>query len=163
MLYLFQMNIWWQALISLCCILACVEFCYTSAPVAQRTKYNNSLHLTRSTRTRVQQLLRKYKEQQLGNKYFEDRSQQLKDLPLLSTDFYSWLRLTDWERLHAAFWDMHAYWNMLERKRKQLENAEKEQMVAQTSITLPQSIEHIELDLRDLMRQVRSQVHTLTL
>lgn len=66
----------------------------------------------------------------------------------------------DWERLHAAFWDIHAYKNMLERKRKQLENAANEQVSAQTTITLPQSIEHIELDLRDLMRHVRSQVHT---
>lgn len=39
-------------------------------------------------------VLLKQKGQQLGNKHFEDRSLQLKGLPLLSTDFYSWLKLT---------------------------------------------------------------------
>lgn len=34
------------------------------------------------------------KEQQLGDRHFEDRSQQLKELPSLSTDFYVWLKLT---------------------------------------------------------------------
>ncbi|XP_037604554.1 uncharacterized protein LOC119475692 isoform X2 [Sebastes umbrosus] len=152
------MTVWWQALILLCCVLNCVESSSPS-PVLQRNKYNNSFRLTRSTRTRVQQLQRKYKEQQLGNKHFEDRNRQLKDLPLLSTDFDSWLELTDWERLHAAFWDMQAYWNMLERKRKQLEREEREQLVARAvGTTLPQSIRHIQLDLRDLMSQVSSQM-----
>ncbi|XP_049896748.1 uncharacterized protein LOC126387967 isoform X1 [Epinephelus moara] len=156
-----QMTLWWQALVLLCCVLNCVESSSPS-PLLQRNKYNNSFRLTRSTRTRVQQLQRKYKEQQLGNKHFEDRSRQLKDLPLLSTDFYSWLRLTDWERLHAAFWDMQAYWNMLEWKRKQLEKEEKEQMVARAvGTTLPQSIRHIQLDLRDLMSQVSSQMSSM--
>nr|XP_019941045.1 PREDICTED: uncharacterized protein LOC109628402 [Paralichthys olivaceus] len=124
--------------------------------VPQRNKYSNSFRLTRSARTRVQHLLKKYKEQQLGNKHFEDRSRQLKDLPLLSTDFYKWIKLTDWERLHAALRDMHAYWNKLEWKRQQLENQEKEHMAVRT--TLPQSIRHIQLDLRDLMSQVTSQM-----
>ncbi|XP_031176147.1 uncharacterized protein LOC116064909 [Sander lucioperca] len=153
-----KMTVWWRALIFLCCVLNCVESSSPS-PVLQRNKYNNSFRLTRFTRTRVQLLQRKYKEQQLGNKHFEDRSQQLKDLPLLSTDFYSWLKLTDWERLHAAFWDMQAFWNMLEWKRKQLEKEEKEHMVVRAfGTTLPQSIRHIQLDLRDLMSQVSSQM-----
>ncbi|XP_034406259.1 uncharacterized protein LOC117742748 [Cyclopterus lumpus] len=152
------MTVWWRALILLCCVLDCVESSSPS-PVLQRNKYNNSFRLTRSTRTRVQLLQRKYKEQQLGDKHFEDRSRQLKDLPSLSTDFYSWLKLTEWDRLHAAFWDMQAYWKMLERKRKQLEKEEKEQMVDRTvRITLPQSIRHIQFDLRDLMSQVSSQM-----
>ncbi|XP_069001775.1 uncharacterized protein [Embiotoca jacksoni] len=103
------------------------------------------------------------KEQQLDNRFFEDRSQQLKDLPLLSTDLSMWLQLTDWDRLHAAFWDMQAYWSMLEWKRKQLEKEEKEQMgVHSPRNTLPQSIKHIQLDLRDLMSQVSSQVSTMS-
>ncbi|XP_070839584.1 uncharacterized protein [Chaetodon trifascialis] len=153
---LFQMAVWWQALILLCCMLNCVDSSAPS-PVLLRIKYNNSFRLTRSTRTHVQQLQKKYKEQQLGNKHFEDRSRQLKDLPSLSTDFYSWLKLTDSERLHAAFWDMQAYWNMLEWKRKQLEKEEKEQMVGQ-AVSLPQSIKYIQLDLRDLMSQVSNQM-----
>lgn len=34
------------------------------------------------------------KEQQLGDRHFEDRSRHLKELPSLSTDFYVWLKLT---------------------------------------------------------------------
>ncbi|XP_071390945.1 interleukin-27 subunit alpha [Centroberyx affinis] len=156
------MTVWWRALFPLCCILSCVALCCASTPVLQRAKYSNSLRLTRFTRARVQHLLKKYKEQQLGNKNFENRSRQLKALPVLSTDFHSWLKLTDWERLRTAAWDLHTYWDMLEQKRKQLEQAEKEQMAAQElrpAITLPQSIEHIQLDLRDLMRQVNRQMN----
>uniref|UniRef100_A0A3Q0S2L9 Ciliary neurotrophic factor n=1 Tax=Amphilophus citrinellus TaxID=61819 RepID=A0A3Q0S2L9_AMPCI len=126
--------------------------------------YKNCFRLTRSTRTRVQQLLRKYKELHLGNRHFEDRSRHLKDLPLISTEFNSWINLTDWERLHAAFWDMQAYWNMLEWKRRQLEKEEKDQKVVQVArATLTKSIRHIQLDLRDLMSQVSSQVSTVFL
>ncbi|AWP00238.1 Hypothetical protein SMAX5B_004260 [Scophthalmus maximus] len=136
-------------------ILLLLSSCVDSAPspVLQMNKYSNSFRLTRSTRTHVQQLLRKY-EEQLGNKHYEDRSRQLKDLPLLSTDFYKWLNMTDWERLHAAFWDMQAYWNMLEWKNNQLEKDSH----AVVRTTLPQSIKHIQLDLRDLMNRVRSQM-----
>ncbi|XP_075957508.1 uncharacterized protein LOC142959889 [Anarhichas minor] len=152
------MTLWWRALILLCCVLDCVESSSPS-PVLQRNTYNNSFRLTRSTRTRVQQLQKKYKEQQLGNKHFEDRSRQLKGLPLLSTDFYSWINLTEWERLHAAFWDIEAYWKTLEQKRKQLEKQENEHMMNRVlGNTLPQSIRHIQLDLRDLMSQVSSQM-----
>ncbi|XP_073335716.1 uncharacterized protein [Pagrus major] len=153
-----DMAVWLQALLLFFCALDCVRSSAPS-PLVQRNKYNNSFRLTRSTRTRVQQLQKKYTEQQLGNKHFEDRSHQLRDLPSLSTDFYSWLTLTDWDRLHAAFWDMQAYWNMLERKRKQLE---REQMVGQAlRNTLPQSIKHIQLDLRDLMSQVSNQMSNM--
>ncbi|XP_056295498.1 uncharacterized protein LOC130209719 [Pseudoliparis swirei] len=152
------MTVWWRALILLCCVLDCVESSSPS-PVHQRNKYNNSFRLARSTRTRVQRLQRKYKEQQLGDEHFEDRSRQLKDLPLLSTDFSSWLKLTEWDRLNAAFWDMQAYWKMLEQKKKQLEKEEKEQMVDRAvGTTLPQGISHIQFDLRDLMSQVSSEM-----
>ncbi|MED6259183.1 hypothetical protein ATANTOWER_018298 [Ataeniobius toweri] len=121
----------------------------------QKNKYNNSFSLTRSTRIRVQHLLKKYKEQQMGNIHFEDRSRHLRDLPLLSTDFNSWFQLSDWDRLHRAFTDIQTYWSMLERKRKQLE---KEQNVQRMATSLLQSIKHIQLDLRDLMSQVSSQM-----
>ncbi|XP_026183866.1 uncharacterized protein LOC113142801 [Mastacembelus armatus] len=152
------MTVWWRALF-LFSILNYVDSIAPS-PVLQRNKYNNSFRLTRSIRTRVHQLLKNYKEQQLGNKHFEDRSQQLKNLPLLSTDFYNWLSLTDWERLHAAFRDMQVYFSMLEWKRKQLEKEEKNQ-VAVVPASLPQSIKHIQLDLRDLMNQVSSQMSNI--
>ncbi|CAN9501722.1 unnamed protein product [Ophioblennius macclurei] len=152
------MNVWWKALILCFSVLSCVEVS-ARPPVFQRNKYNNSFRLTRSTRTRVQQLLSKYKEQQLGNKDFEDRSRQLSDLPSLSTDFSRWLNLTDSDRLHAAFQDMQAYWSKLEWKRKQLEKEEIGQMEVQAArTTLPQSIKHIQLDIKDLMNQISSQL-----
>ncbi|XP_075343497.1 uncharacterized protein LOC142401930 [Odontesthes bonariensis] len=155
------MSVWWQTLFLLGCVLNCME---SSAPSSFVQRYNNSFRLTKSTRTRVQQLLRRYKAQQLGNTHFEDRSRQLRDLPFLSTDFNKWLQLSDWDRLHAAFWDVRAYWNMLEGKRKQLENEEKEQTVVQSApTTLPQSIQHIQLDLRELMSKVSRQVSTVFL
>lgn len=72
------------------------------------------------------------------------------------------LCIQDWERLHTAFLDMQTYWNMLEWKRKQLEEEENEQMVGQTvTNSLPESIKYTQLDLRDLMSQVSSQVSTV--
>ena len=55
---LFQMTVWKQALILLCCALSFVDS--APSPVPQRNKYNNSFRLTRSARSRVQQLLKKY-------------------------------------------------------------------------------------------------------
>lgn len=56
---------------------------------------------------------------------------------------------------------MQAFWNMLDWKRKQLEKQEKTRAAVRAiHTTLPQSINHIQLDLRDLMSQVRSQVST---
>ncbi|XP_054899852.1 uncharacterized protein LOC129368766 [Poeciliopsis prolifica] len=94
----------------------------------------------------------------MGNVDFEDRSHRLRDLPLLSTDFNNWLQLSDWDRLDGAFRDIQSYWSVLERKRKQLE---KEQNTQRTAAGLFQSIKHIQLDLRDLMNQVSSQMRVV--
>lgn len=68
----------------------------------------------------------------------------------------------DWERMHAALWDIKNYWDMLDKKRKQLEEeeeGEEAQVVgAVVRNTLPRAIKHIQLDLQDLMRQLNSQV-----
>ncbi|XP_029028819.1 uncharacterized protein LOC114869109 [Betta splendens] len=143
------MTVWWPAVALLGCVLSAA---HSLAP-SPSDRYEKSFRLTRTTRAHVQQLLKKYKEQHLGNMHFEDRSQQLKSLPSLSTDFYSWLNLTDWERLHAAFWDMQIYWNMLDWKRKQLEKEDRDHKEVRWSIS------HIQWDLRDLMNQVKSQMN----
>lgn len=82
---------------------------------------------------------------------------QVKNFKLISVVVYQ-----DWERLGAALGDMQTYWDMLERKRKQLEEEEeKEEKQMAGSVlrhTLPQGIKHIQLDLQDLMGQVSSQV-----
>ncbi|XP_072301769.1 interleukin-27 subunit alpha [Eucyclogobius newberryi] len=141
------MTLWGQVLILLCFSLSCVH-CLPSAVL--HTKYITSYRLARFTRCRVQQLLMRYKEEQLEGKDYVDRSQHLKDLPSLSTDFYSWLKLTDEERLGAALSDMQAFRSMLDWKREQLSYAE-------TQSTLPGSFQHIGCDLRDLIRQVNNQ------
>lgn len=66
----------------------------------------------------------------------------------------------DWERLHAALWDIKNYWDMLDKKRKHLEEEGEEAQVVGAVVrnTLPQAIKHIQLDLQDLMRQLSSQV-----
>ncbi|XP_055082306.1 uncharacterized protein LOC117381324 isoform X2 [Periophthalmus magnuspinnatus] len=84
------MTLWWQALI-LCFSVSCVH-CLPSAVL--HNKYITSYQLAQFTRCRVQQLLMRYKEEQLGTKDYENKSQHLKDLPSLSTDFYHWLKLT---------------------------------------------------------------------
>ncbi|XP_061902635.1 uncharacterized protein LOC133649934 [Entelurus aequoreus] len=147
-------TLWCCTLVILCCMWNCAESSDPSFGLHQ-AKYSDAFLLTRSTRSRVQQLLNKYKEQQLGNKHFEDRGGYLEELPVLSIDFDSWLQLTDWERLHAALSDIQTYRNMLEWKRKGLETNDKDKGVHST---LCESIKHIELDLRDLMRQISSQM-----
>lgn len=41
-----------------------------------------------------QRVLSQQKEQQFGDVHFEDQSKELKELPVLSTDFNTWLNLT---------------------------------------------------------------------
>lgn len=53
------------------------------------------------------------KEQQLGDRHFEDRSRQLKELPSLSTDFYVWLKLTVCISLIFSFFILYIYLNVL--------------------------------------------------
>ncbi|XP_070411415.1 uncharacterized protein [Nothobranchius furzeri] len=54
---------------------------------------------------------------------------------------------------------MQVYWNMLEKKRKQLEREQMElNTVHATQHSLIQHFRHIQLDLRDLMSQVSSQM-----
>ncbi|CAJ1064184.1 uncharacterized protein LOC119475692 isoform X2 [Xyrichtys novacula] len=157
------MALWYQALLLLCCTLNLVESSAPPPVLQQQNIYSNSFHLTVTVRTAVQQLQKRYKEEQWWNKHFEDRNRQLKGLPLLSTDFHSWLNLTDWDRLHASFRDLRTYWSMLEGKRKQLEKEEKERLVGRmTHNTLPKRIGYIQLDLRDLMLHVSSQMSNIS-
>lgn len=144
------------------------------------------------------------KEQQLGDRNFEDKSLALSTLPNLSTDFHRWLQLKvgvchvneirpsyiydfmtiklqgnmcmyfkhkmwvkkpfimcpwciqDWERLTEASRNLHTYWVHLDRKRVQLERDNGQPRTAK----IPTCMESIQLDIKDLMRQVNSQVMT---
>ncbi|CAL8362424.1 unnamed protein product [Lota lota] len=132
---------------------------YGGSPATQERGYRNSLLLTRLARTRVSQLLRTYKEQQLGNEHFEDRSLHLNDLPTLSTDLHSWLSLEDRERLREASNSLHIYWTMLQWKREQIlaeENHQGALRGGEGELNLSESLHHVQLDLRDLMRRLRT-------
>lgn len=142
------MTLWWQALL-LCASLSCIQC--VPAPVLHN-EYLTSYRLARFTRCRVQQLLVKYKKEQLGSQEYEDRSQRLKGLPSLSTEFYSWLNLTDRERLGAALSDMQAFRSMLEWKREEISATD-----AHSTVT--KNFHHIECDLRDLVLRVNSQMN----
>lgn len=54
-----QMAVWWQTLF-LCCVLNCLVSSAPSSDRHNKNKYSDSFHFTRSTRTRVQQLEKKY-------------------------------------------------------------------------------------------------------
>lgn len=54
--------------------------------------------------------------------------------------------------------DMQTFWNMLERKRQQLELEGEHSTGPVGHVSLPESIALIQLELRDLMSQVSSQV-----
>ncbi|KAJ3589449.1 hypothetical protein NHX12_010294 [Muraenolepis orangiensis] len=130
----------------------------------QEGEYKNSLLLTRMARTRVSQLLRTYKEQQLGDKHFEDRSLHLNDLPTLSTDLHSWLSLEDRERLSQASLSLHTYWSMLQWKREQILAEESHQGASQggrLALSLPDSLLYVQLDLRDLITRLQTLVESV--
>uniref|UniRef100_A0A3Q2NPC1 Uncharacterized LOC105929362 n=1 Tax=Fundulus heteroclitus TaxID=8078 RepID=A0A3Q2NPC1_FUNHE len=156
----FQMASWGASLL-LCCVLSCIHPKPRAAPHAGLCAFKTkslAAHLAVHTCPRSTpdtRLLFSQKEQQMGNIHFEDRSHHLRDLPSLSTDFNDWLQLSDWDRLHGALGDIQTYWSMLEWKRKQME---KEQKVLRTASSLLQSIKHVQLDLRDLMSKVSSQM-----
>lgn len=88
----------------------------------------------------------------MGSSEYEDRSQHLQGLPSPSTDFFTWLQLTDRQRLGTAHSDIQTFQSMLEWKREQLKTT------TNTNSTVPQSFHHIECDLRDLLKEVSSQI-----
>ncbi|XP_021473961.2 uncharacterized protein LOC110533775 [Oncorhynchus mykiss] len=164
-LCLFQMSVWWQVLfLQFFLTLSCVYQCCASPPGLLKS-YSYSLKSIRCTHTRVQQLLRRYKEEQLDNKQFEDRSLEWQTLPSLSTDFYHWLQMKDWERLSAASRDLHTFWAHLDMKRREIEREEVGQGAAhrmgsrgKPKPSIPERIQHILTDLRDLMTKVNFQL-----
>ncbi|XP_023867436.1 cardiotrophin-2-like [Salvelinus sp. IW2-2015] len=162
---LFQMAVWWCVLFPLFFLtLSCVYPCCASTPGLLQA-YSYSLKSTRCTHARVQQLLMRYKEELLEDKQFEDRDLELQTIPSLSTDFYHWLQMKDWERLSAASQDLHTFWAHLDMKRKEMEVDKVEQRAAhwmgtrgKAKTTIPQGIHRIQTDLRDLMTKVNFQL-----
>ncbi|CAB1352669.1 unnamed protein product [Coregonus sp. 'balchen'] len=159
------MAVWWRVLFPLFFLtLSWVYPCCSSTPGLLQA-YSYSLKSTRCTHARVQQLLRRYKEELLDDKQFEDRDLELQTIPSLSTDFYHWLQMKDWERLSAASRDLHTFWAHLDMKRKEMEGDKVEQRAAhrmgsmgKAKLTIPESIQCIQTDLRDLMTKVNFQL-----
>uniref|UniRef100_A0A8C5BX43 Uncharacterized protein n=1 Tax=Gadus morhua TaxID=8049 RepID=A0A8C5BX43_GADMO len=151
------MTAWIQTLL----MLALLAPVYGGPHGPQEGGYRNSLHLTRLARTRVSQLLRTFKQQQLGDAHFEDRSLHLNDLPTLSTDLHRWLSLEERERLSEASDSLQIYWGVLQGMREQILAENHHPGTPQggrTALSLPNSLHHVQLDLRDLMRRLQTLV-----
>ncbi|KAL6463273.1 hypothetical protein MHYP_G00276640 [Metynnis hypsauchen] len=142
-----------------------------SVPLRRQGAYANSLRLTRNIRSRVQQLLLRYKEQQFGDSRFEDRRITLKTLPSVTINFQTWLHMEDSDRLSIASRDLLTFWAHLESQCQKLEldsqnerETEAERAMQKRNkrgrphLSLTQSMRAIQLDLRDLMRQVNFQL-----
>ncbi|XP_017569335.1 uncharacterized protein LOC108437023 [Pygocentrus nattereri] len=133
--------------------------------------FANSLRLTRNIRSRVQQLLLRYKEQQFGDSRFEDKKIALKTLPSVTINFQTWRHMEDSERLSIASRNLLTFWAHLESQCQKLEldmqneresaaerAMQKRNKRGRPHLSLTQSMRAIQLDLRDLMRQVNFQL-----
>uniref|UniRef100_A0A672PV60 Uncharacterized LOC107596189 n=1 Tax=Sinocyclocheilus grahami TaxID=75366 RepID=A0A672PV60_SINGR len=169
-----QMSRW--CLTPLCIlILICMVSTVSSSPLGRRgaLSFSNSLRLTRAIRARVQQVLSRYKQQLFGDELFEYRELMLSTLPAVTVTYQTWLHMQDNERLHLASHNLQTFWTHLEGQRLQLErerDATKERREqrrgkrGKPQPNLCQSFVSLQIDLRDLMKQVNSQVqvHTST-
>ncbi|KAI4891866.1 hypothetical protein NFI96_025125 [Prochilodus magdalenae] len=138
-------------------------------PLPQRGAFSSALRLTRTVRARVQQLLLQYKEQQFGDILFEDRRLVLNSLPSVTINIHKWRHMQDSERLSIASRDLYTFWTHLESQRQKLwlerqEESDGERVMQRRSrrgrpqLSLTQSMLGIQLDLRDLIRQVNFQL-----
>ncbi|XP_043095781.1 uncharacterized protein LOC122345582 [Puntigrus tetrazona] len=155
-------------------ILICLVFTNSSYPFGHRgaLSFSNSLRLTLSIRARVQQLLSRYKQQLFGDELFEYRELMLNTLPAVTVSYRTWLRMQDTERLRLASRNLQTFWTHLEVQRQQLErerDATKERREqrrgkrGRPQLTLCQRFDSLQVDLRDLMKQVNSQLNSLSI
>uniref|UniRef100_A0A672PMP0 Uncharacterized LOC107596189 n=1 Tax=Sinocyclocheilus grahami TaxID=75366 RepID=A0A672PMP0_SINGR len=151
-------------------ILICMVSTVSSSPLGRRgaLSFSNSLRLTRAIRARVQQVLSRY--QLFGDELFEYRELMLSTLPAVTVTYQTWLHMQDNERLHLASHNLQTFWTHLEGQRLQLErerDATKERREqrrgkrGKPQPNLCQSFVSLQIDLRDLMKQVNSQGHCI--
>ncbi|XP_065122809.1 uncharacterized protein [Paramisgurnus dabryanus] len=154
-----------------CILLMCLVFESHSSPRGQRGSptFSNSLRLTRAIRTHVQKLLNRYKEQMFGDELFENRELTLSSLPAVTVSYNNWIQMQDTERLQLASHHLQTFWIHLEDQRQQLEKEKdgnrkepRRDKRGRPQFTLFQSFMALQIDLRDLMRQVNSQLESLT-
>uniref|UniRef100_A0A672P6Z2 Uncharacterized LOC107548437 n=1 Tax=Sinocyclocheilus grahami TaxID=75366 RepID=A0A672P6Z2_SINGR len=155
-------------------ILTCMVSTNSSSPLGHRgaLSFSNSLRLTRTIRAGVQQLLSRYKQQLFGDELFEYRELMLSSLPAVTVSYQSWLHMQDTERLRLASHNLQTFWTHLEVLRQQLErerDATKERREqrrgkrGKPQPTLRQRFVSLQIDLRDLIKQVNSQVQVLSI
>ncbi|KAK9952571.1 hypothetical protein ABG768_018403 [Culter alburnus] len=144
-------------------ILLCMVSTYNSAPLGYRgaLSFSNSLRLTRTVRSRVQQLMSQYKQQVFCGELFEYRDLKLSTLPAVTVSYQTWLHMQDAERLRLASHFLQTFWTHLERQWQQFErerDATKERREqrrdkqGRPQPTLSQSFVGLQIDLRDLMK-----------
>ncbi|XP_026066896.1 uncharacterized protein LOC113049076 [Carassius auratus] len=150
-------------------ILICMVSTNSSSPIGHRKSlsFSNSLRLTRTVRARVQQLLSRYKQQLFGDELFEYRDMKLSSLPAVTVSYQTWLNMQDTERLRLASNNLQSFWTHLEIQRQQLERErdamkERRGKRGKPQSSLRQKFVSLQIDLRDLMKQVSSQLNSLS-
>ncbi|XP_051955315.1 uncharacterized protein LOC127624569 [Xyrauchen texanus] len=155
-----------------CILLMCMVCKSCSSSLGHRRPFSNSLRLTRTIHARVQQLLSRYKQQLFGGELFESRELMERTIPAVTVNYRTWLHMKDVERLRLASRNLQTFWTHLEYQRLQLEREgdeskdrreQKRGKRGRPQPTLCQSFMGLQIDLRDLMRQVNSQVNVHTL
>ncbi|XP_053341184.1 uncharacterized protein LOC128512080 [Clarias gariepinus] len=157
---------WYRTALWLMLLSAAYDRCCSSP-----SRFSRSLSLTRTIRSRVQQLLLRYKEEQFGNSHFDDKRIVLNTLPSVAINYRTWLQMEDTERLYRASHDLQTFSIHLESQRLRLQansdqagdmEMRKRNRRGRPYQSLSQSILGIELDLRDLMRQANSQLLSIS-
>ncbi|KAG1937410.1 uncharacterized protein LOC120461780 [Pimephales promelas] len=161
---------------TLFCIIICMVSTNTASPLGHRgaLSFSNSLRLTRTIRARVQQLLSRYKQQVFRGELFvygDLGLMKLSTLPTATLSYQTWLHMQDTERLRLASHYLQIFWTHLESQRQQLERErdatrekreQRRDKRGRPQPTLCQSFVGLQIDLRDLMRQVNSQLKSIT-
>ncbi|XP_077087319.1 uncharacterized protein LOC143739079 [Siphateles boraxobius] len=168
-----QTEMFWRCQTLFCILILCMVSTNTSSPLGHRgaLSFSNSLRLTRTVRARVQQLLSLYKQQVFGGELFEYGDLKLNTLPTVTVSYQTWLHMQDTERLGLASHYLQTFWTHLEGQRQQFDRERdatkkrREQRIdrrGRPQPTLCQSFVGLQIDLRDLMRQVNSQLKSIT-
>nr|XP_015223385.1 PREDICTED: cardiotrophin-2-like [Lepisosteus oculatus] len=119
---------------------------------SQEVTFSHSLRFSRKILSQVRSLLVKYKEQQLSDQ-FENHNIVLRSLPSANTAYTQWVNMKDGERLTASARDLPIFLDHVKATRMYLERQEKGQ-----PSTLTQAMTDIQLDLQDLVQQIKSQL-----
>ncbi|KAJ8401666.1 hypothetical protein AAFF_G00376370 [Aldrovandia affinis] len=98
-----------------------------------------------------------WKEQQFGDRSYEDRTLVLQSLPAIGTPYRHWLHLQDQERLSPVPKALHTFSVHLDLMKRQMGKVKRHRTGGQEP-NLTQSVFRIQRDLEDLIGQVTSQL-----